>query len=130
MPKGTVGPHPQPWDCPLALLSFRVRDADEAATRHLADALASCLIVRYALSFDGLVTKVNHHTTVSEYYTPAPVLKASGIDRLLRLGVGTESADDLIACLNWTLWHGLETTPEALSQWRRDRRQSLGLPPE
>ncbi len=53
------------------LLSFRVHDADEDQTRHLADVLANRMtIVRYALSFDGLTTKVNHHKTVSEYFTP------------------------------------------------------------
>ncbi len=48
------------------------RGADEAATRHIADVLATTTVVRYALSFDGLATKVNHHQTVSEYFTPAP----------------------------------------------------------
>jgi cystathionine beta-lyase/cystathionine gamma-synthase len=86
-----------------SLLAFRVRDADEAAHRELADRLASCGIVRYALSFDGLVTKVNHHRSVSEYTTPAEVVARLGIDRLIRLGIGLEDADDLIACLDWTL---------------------------
>ncbi|HTR50970.1 MAG TPA: aminotransferase class I/II-fold pyridoxal phosphate-dependent enzyme [Kofleriaceae bacterium] len=86
-----------------SLLAFRVRDADEAAHRVLADRLASCGIVRYALSFDGLVTKVNHHRTVSEYFTPAETVARLGIDRLIRLGIGLEEADDLIACLAWTL---------------------------
>ena len=36
----------------------------------VADALATTTIVRYALSFDGLATKANHHQTVSEYFTP------------------------------------------------------------
>ncbi len=40
-----------------SLLSFRVAGADEDLTRHYADVLATCLIVRYALSFDGLATK-------------------------------------------------------------------------
>jgi cystathionine beta-lyase/cystathionine gamma-synthase len=26
-----------------------------------------------------------------------------GIDRLIRIGIGLEDADDLLACLNWTL---------------------------
>jgi cystathionine beta-lyase/cystathionine gamma-synthase len=86
-----------------SLLAFRVRDADEAAHRELADRLASCGIVRYALSFDGLVTKVNHHRSVSEYSTPDDVVARLGIDRLIRLGIGLEDADDLVACLEWTL---------------------------
>src|SRR5260221_10417050 len=86
-----------------SLLGFRVRGADEAAHRRIADVLVSTGVPRFALSFDGLVTKVNHHRTVSEYFTPADVVARLGIDRLIRLGIGIEDADDLIACLNWTL---------------------------
>jgi cystathionine gamma-synthase len=86
-----------------SLLSFRVRGVDEAGHGELADRIASCGIIRYALSFDGLVTKVNHHRTVSEYLTPAETVERLGIDRLIRLGVGLEDADDLIACLAWSL---------------------------
>ena len=86
-----------------SLLAFRVRDADEAEHGRIADVLVSCGVLRYALSFDGLVTKVNHHRTVSEYFTPDDVVARLGIDRLIRLGIGIEEADDLIACLNWTL---------------------------
>ena len=68
--------------------------------------LATTVIVRYALSFDGLATKVNHHRTVSEYFTAPDQLKRNGFDRLIRLAVGLEDADDLIAALNWTLHHG------------------------
>jgi cystathionine beta-lyase/cystathionine gamma-synthase len=88
-----------------SLLSFRVAGADEAAHRRFSDVLVSCGVLRYALSFDGLVTKVNHHRTVSEYFTPPDVVARLGIDRLIRLGIGIEDADDLIACLNWTLHH-------------------------
>ena len=86
-----------------SLLAFRVRDADEAAHRALADRLVSTGVPRFALSFDGLVTKVNHHRTVSEYFTPADTVARLGIDRLIRLGIGLEDPDDLIACLYWTL---------------------------
>jgi cystathionine beta-lyase/cystathionine gamma-synthase len=86
-----------------SLLAFRVKDVDEAGHRVLADALVSCGVLRYALSFDGLVTKVNHHRSVSEYFTPPDMVARLGIDRLIRLGIGIEDADDLIACLNWTL---------------------------
>lgn len=110
-----------------SLLSFRVAGADEAQTRHFADVLASCLVIRYALSFDGLVTKVNHHQTVSEYFTPPPLLRRSGFDRLVRLGVGLEDAADLCACLNWTLWHGDVVTVEDLDTWRQQRTAALGL---
>ena len=89
-----------------SLLAFRVAGVDEAGHRRLADALVSCGILRFALSFDGIVTKVNHHRTVSEYFTPAELVARLGIDRLIRLGIGLEEPDDLIACLNWTLHRG------------------------
>lgn len=110
-----------------SLLSFRVAGADEARTRHLADVLATCVIVRYALSFDGLATKVNHHKTVSEYFTPLAELTRNGFDRLIRLAVGLEDADDLIAVLNWTLHHGDAVTPDAVGAWQRERMASLGV---
>jgi cystathionine beta-lyase/cystathionine gamma-synthase len=110
-----------------SLLSFRVSGANEDQTRHLADVLATTTIVRYALSFDGLATKVNHHKTVSEYFTPANELKRNGFDRLIRLAVGLEDADDLIAALNWTLHHGGGVSPEAVKEWQQLRMESLGL---
>jgi cystathionine beta-lyase/cystathionine gamma-synthase len=88
-----------------SLLAFRVKDTDEAGHRRVADLLASCGVLRYALSFDGLVTKINHHRSVSEYFTPPEMVARLGIDRLVRLGIGIEDADDIIACLNWTLHH-------------------------
>jgi cystathionine beta-lyase/cystathionine gamma-synthase len=110
-----------------SLLSFRVSGADEDQTRHLADVLATTTIVRYALSFDGLATKVNHHKTVSEYFTPPNELKRNGFDRLIRLAVGLEDAEDLIAALNWTLHHGASMSPEAVKEWQQLRIESLGL---
>jgi len=104
-----------------SLLAFRVAGADEARHRHIADVLVSCGVPRYALSFDGLATKVNHHRTVSEYFTPADQLAALGIDRLIRLGIGVEDAEDLIACLNWTLHHERDVTPAELDDWRAGR---------
>ena len=110
---------------PGSLLSFRVAGADEDRTRHYADVLATCVIVRYALSFDGLATKVNHHRTVSEYFTPVEQLRRNGFDRLIRLAVGLEDADDLIAALNWTLHHGGSITAADLERWQRERMASL-----
>jgi cystathionine beta-lyase len=86
-----------------SLLSFRVAGADELGHRAIADTLVATGIPRFALSFDGLVTKVNHHRTVSEYFTPQDTVARLGIERLIRIGIGLEDADDLIACLNWTL---------------------------
>jgi cystathionine beta-lyase/cystathionine gamma-synthase len=110
-----------------SLLSFRVKGADESRTRHLADVLATSVIVRYALSFDGLTTKVNHHQTVSEYFTPLAQLERNGFDRLIRLGVGLEDADDLIAALNWTLHHGDAVTPAEVEAWQAARIAELGV---
>jgi methionine-gamma-lyase len=89
-----------------SLLAFRVAGADELRHRHVADVLVSCGVLRYALSFDGLATKVNHHRTVSEYFTSEELVLRLGIDRLIRLGIGIEDPEDLIACLNWALHHG------------------------
>jgi cystathionine gamma-synthase len=110
-----------------SIVSFRVRDADELRHRHIADVLVTCVVPRYALSFDGLATKVNHHRTVSEYFTPADVVARANIDRLIRLGIGIEDADDVIACLNWTLHHEAAIPAEALDTWRTTRSRELGL---
>jgi cystathionine beta-lyase/cystathionine gamma-synthase len=112
---------------PGSLLSFRIAGADEEATRHYADVLATTVIVRYALSFDGLTTKVNHHKSVSEYFTPPDQLRRFGFDRLIRLAVGTEEPDDLIAALNWTLHHAGSLTAADLEAWQRRRAAALNL---
>ena len=112
---------------PGSLLSFRVKDADEERTKHLADVLATTVVVRYALSFDGLATKVNHHRTVSEYFTALDQLKRNGFDRLIRLAVGLEDGDDLIAALNWTLHHGDGITAGDVAAWQAGRAADLGL---
>jgi len=110
-----------------SLLSFRVGGADEDRTRHYADVLATCVIVRYALSFDGLATKVNHHKSVSEYFTPPDQLRRNGFDRLIRLAVGLEDADDLIAALNWTLHHGSSVSAADIEAWQRKRAEALRI---
>jgi len=112
-----------------SLLSFRVAGADEARTRHVADVIAMTTVIRYALSFDGLATKVNHHQTVSEYFTPPDQLERNGFDRLIRVGVGLEDADDLIAALNWGLHHAEAVTPGDVTAWQRSRRAALGRAP-
>ncbi|MCW5805502.1 MAG: PLP-dependent transferase [Deltaproteobacteria bacterium] len=110
-----------------SIVSFRVAGADEARHRHIADVLVSTGVPRYALSFDGLATKVNHHRTVSEYFTPPDALARAGLDRLIRLGVGLEDPADLIACLGWTLAHEARVTTADLDAWRRARAVSLNL---
>jgi cystathionine beta-lyase/cystathionine gamma-synthase len=110
-----------------SIVSFRVTGADELRHRHIADVLVSCSVPRYALSFDGLATKVNHHRTVSEFFTQSEVVDRLGIDRLIRLGVGIEDPDDVIACLNWTLHHADAVTTAELDAWRERRAADLGL---
>ncbi len=110
-----------------SLLSFRVRDCDEKLTRHFSDVLATTVVVRYALSFDGLTTKVNHHQTVSEYFTPPERLERDGFHRLVRLAVGCEHHEDIIACLNWALNHAPSVTAECLATWKQERQEQLGL---
>ncbi|MEO7133950.1 MAG: PLP-dependent transferase [Vicinamibacterales bacterium] len=110
-----------------SLLSFRIAGADEVFTGHFADVLATTVIVRYALSFDGLATKVNHHRTVSEYFTAPQQLERNGFDRLVRLAVGLEDADDLIAALNWTLHHGDRISANDVELWQRQRAATLGI---
>jgi cystathionine beta-lyase/cystathionine gamma-synthase len=110
-----------------SMLSFRIAGAGEDQTRHFADVLATTVIVRYALSFDGLATKVNHHRTVSEYFTAPEQLRRNGFDRLIRLAVGLEDADDVIAALNWTLHHGDGISPADIDNWQRQRAASLGI---
>jgi cystathionine beta-lyase/cystathionine gamma-synthase len=112
---------------PGSLLSFRVRGASEDETRHVADVLATTAIVRYALSFDGLATKVNHHKTVSEYFTPDDQLRRLGFDRLIRLACGVEAPDDLCAALNWALHHAGAIRAEDLAAWQAARAAELGL---
>ena len=111
-----------------SLLSFRVKDLDENHTMHFCDVLALTNVFRYALSFDGLVSKVNHHKSVSEYYTPPPLMKKQGIDRLVRLGLGWEASEDLIACLNWALWNHQKWSQQDVIQAQRQRISQLGLP--
>ncbi len=110
-----------------SLLSFRISGADEQQTRHYADVLATTVIVRYALSFDGLATKVNHHRTVSEYFTATEQLRRNGFDRLIRLAIGLEDPADLIAALNWTLHHGHTMTAQDIDDWQRARAAALGI---
>lgn len=86
-----------------SLLSFRVAGADEDATRAVADRIAATRVFRCALSFDGLVSKVNHHKSVSEYFTPDEVVARNGFDRLIRLGIGLETPADLVAALRAAL---------------------------
>lgn len=109
------------------LLSLRLRDADEAAARHFCDVLASTVVWRCAPSFDGLVSKVNHHRTVSEYFTPEGELRKQNIDRLVRLAPGLEAVEDLQAALAWALDVYRQVSVEEIARRAQERRASLGL---
>ncbi|MGH9334513.1 MAG: PLP-dependent transferase, partial [Vicinamibacteria bacterium] len=111
-----------------SLLSFRLRGADDQATRHFCDVLATTVVPRYALSFDGLVTKVNHHRSVSEYFTPEADVRRLGVERLVRIGVGLEAPLDIVACLNWALWNHERIPRENVAAWRAKRQEELALP--
>ena len=116
------------YQLPGSLMSYRVLGLDEDATRHYCDVLAMTVLPRYALSFDGLATKLNHHRTVSEYFTPAEEMVQMQMDRLVRLGVGLEDANDLIACINWSLCHFESITTTDIDAWQAARKRDLGLP--
>jgi cystathionine beta-lyase/cystathionine gamma-synthase len=112
---------------PGSIVSFRLAGVDEEGARHFADVLATCTLPRYAGSFDGLTTKINHHRSVSEYFTPEEELRRSGIDRVLRLAIGMEDPGDIFACLNWALWHHRSVSGEEVERWQDGRRKELGL---
>ncbi len=110
-----------------SLLSFRLHEGGEDRARRFCDALATCTVVRYALSFDGVCSKVNHHKSVSEYFTPEEALRRNGIAELIRLAVGVEDSDDICAALNWALHEGVKLSDDDLLQWRAQRMADLGL---
>ena len=112
---------------PGSMVSFRLRGADEEVTRHFCDVLAMTGVPRYALSFDGLATKINHHRSVSEYFAAEAEVRRIGVDRLVRLGIGVEDERDLAACLNWALWRAPEVSADAVARWQARRRRALGI---
>ena len=112
---------------PGSMVSFRLRGADDEVTRHFCDVLAMTGVPRYALSFDGLATKINHHRSVSEYFAADAEVRRIGVDRLVRLGIGVEDERDLAACLNWALWRAAEVPADAVEEWQVRRRRTLGI---
>jgi cystathionine beta-lyase/cystathionine gamma-synthase len=115
------------YSLPGSLVSFRLADADDAATRHFCDVLAMTGVVRYALSFDGLVSKVNHHRSVSEYFTPEAEVERLGVARLVRFAMGLEAPADVIACLDWALAAHRRISETEVLAWQRDRARNLGI---
>jgi O-succinylhomoserine sulfhydrylase len=115
---------------PGSLLSFRLSNADDAATRHFCDVLAMTGVVRYALSFDGLVSKVNHHRSVSEYFTAEVEVERLGVSRLVRFAMGLEAPRDVISCLDWALSEYPRISEAEVLTWQRDRARRLGVAEE
>jgi cystathionine beta-lyase/cystathionine gamma-synthase len=118
------------YSLPGSLLSFRLSGADDAGTRHFCDVLAMTGVVRYALSFDGLASKVNHHRTVSEYFTPEAEVERLGVARLVRFATGLEAPRDLVSCLDWALSRYRRISETDVLKWQRDRARNLGLTEE
>jgi cystathionine beta-lyase/cystathionine gamma-synthase len=118
------------YSLPGSLLSFRLADADEEETRHFCDVLAMTGVVRYALSFDGLASKVNDHRTVSEYFTAEAEVERLGVGRLVRFAMGLEAPRDIIACLDWALRERRRVSEQEVTAWQRDRAASLGIAEE
>ena len=118
------------YSLPGSLLSFRLSNADDAATRHFCDVLAMTGVVRYALSFDGLVSKVNHHRSVSEYFTPEAEVERLGVSRLVRFAMGVEAPQDVISCLDWALASFRRISEADVLRWQRDRARGLGIAEE
>ena len=49
------------------------------------------------------------------------MVRKQGIDRLVRLGCGLEEPSDIIACLNWALWHHSSLSQEDVECWQDER---------
>ena len=67
---------------------------------------------------------------MSEYWATEDEARVLGIDKLVRLGVGLEAADDLIACLDWALGSYPDVSEDEVRQWQHERRRELNLEPE
>ncbi len=117
----------QHYEATGSLLSFTIQGATDDEARHMADVVCMTGIVRYALSFDGVVTKVNHHKTVSEYFTTKDQAEQLGYLGLIRVGVGLEDAGDLLAVFDWALRNANKITQQELKAWQQKRRADLGL---
>jgi cystathionine beta-lyase/cystathionine gamma-synthase len=111
-------------------VSFRLSGADDAAARHFCDVLAMTGVVRYALSFDGLASRVNHHRSVSEHFTAEAEVERLGVSRLVRFAMGLEAPGDVISCLEWALSAYGRISEEDVLKWQRDRANELGVAEE
>ena len=74
--------------------------------------------------------KVNHHRTVSEYFTPEAEVERLGVARLVRFATGLEAPRDLVSCLDWALSRYRQISETDVLKWQRDRARNLGLTEE
>ncbi|WPD18353.1 aminotransferase class I/II-fold pyridoxal phosphate-dependent enzyme [Thermaerobacter composti] len=82
-----------------AMLSFRLREPARAE-----QVLARLRLVVFAESFGGVESLITHPATTTHKEMPAALRKRLGIDAgLLRLSVGIEAVDDLVADLEGAL---------------------------
>lgn len=80
------------------MVSFSLKD-DTTAAAH--DVLNRCKLFSLAESLGGVESLIGHPATMTHASIPADVRRACGItDSLIRLSVGIEDADDLIADLH------------------------------
>jgi cystathionine gamma-synthase len=81
------------------IISFRVRHASQ-----IPEFLAALRVISFAGSLGGVESLCTHPATSSHEDIPKEIREKLGIcDRLLRLSVGVENADDLIADLHQAL---------------------------
>jgi cystathionine gamma-lyase len=85
------------------MVSFtRVDDAPEAAVR----VMAATRVFSLAESLGGVESLVSHPATMTHASIPPEARRASGLsDSLIRLSVGVEDEEDLLADLDQALAH-------------------------
>ncbi len=87
-----------------SLISFLIRDADEAKTFEFLDKCKDSHVMYLAVSLGAIETLISHpaSTTHSEM-KPEELLAAGVMPNLVRLSVGIEDSEDLIAALKYAL---------------------------
>ena len=82
-----------------AMLSFRLREPEQAER-----VLARLKLILFAESFGGVESLITHPATTTHKEMPTDLRERLGIDaRLLRLSVGIEAVEDLVADLEQAL---------------------------
>jgi cystathionine beta-lyase/cystathionine gamma-synthase len=81
------------------VVTFEVAGGADAATA----VLDRCRLARIALSLGGPETLLTHPATIAGRYTPAERAELGVTDGLVRMSVGLEHVDDLIADLTQAL---------------------------